>query len=458
MQQWIRRLPWQRPTSTQQIVPLELRPRFYHLYWDIAWFGLVAGTTLAFQGVYAARIGASAFEISLLTAGPALINLLLTLPAGQWLQSRPLGRSVLQTALATRGIYLVYALLPFLLPETIQMQTLIVATLLFTVPGVALAIGFNALFATAVPLEWRSYVAGRRNAVLAVVYVVTSLAAGYVLQITSLAVGYTVVFGVGFLGAAMSFYHLAQLRDVRDRPEDAPPRVRQIIGDAAQPGGMRGGQGVGQRIGLAPRIFTRGRTLMRTDIVQGHYGWVIVALFSFHLAQFMPLALFPLRWVDQLAFSDFEISIGTATFHGFVLFGSLQLDKWVRRFGSHKIAVVGTALLAIYPLLTAYMPDLGWYLFTSVLGGVAWALVGGALPTYLFEQVPQDDRPAYLAWYNLALNAAVLLGVLLGPLLADWFDLQIALALSFVFRFASALVMWAVERNHAHPLPTTSAR
>ncbi|MCX6040634.1 MAG: hypothetical protein NTV69_05805, partial [Caldilinea sp.] len=96
--------------------------------------------------------------------------------------------------------------------------------------------------------------------------------------------------------------------------------------------------------------------------------------------------------------------------------------------------------------------------FTSVLGGVAWALVGGALPTYLFAQVPQDDRPAYLAWYNLALNAAVLLGVLLGPLLADWFDLQIALALSFVFRFASALVMWAVERNHAHPLPTTSAR
>jgi predicted MFS family arabinose efflux permease len=85
-------------------------------------------------------------------------------------------------------------------------------------------------------------------------------------------------------------------------------------------------------------------------------------------------------------------------------------------------------------------------------------LVGGALPTYLFAQVPQDDRPAYLAWYNLALNAAVLLGVLLGPLLADWFDLQIALALSFVFRFASALVMWAVERNQTHPLPTTSAR
>jgi MFS family permease len=447
MQRLMRRVPWFRPTSTQQIVPPELKPRFHHLYWDIASFGLVSGTTLAFLGVYAARIGANAFQIGMLTAGPALVNLIITLPAGQWLQKRPIGKSVFQAAMATRGLYLVYALLPLLLPAATQVQVLIIATLLFTIPGVALAIGFNALFAATVPLEWRGYVAGRRNAVLAVVYIITSLVAGFILQNTTLAVGYTLIFSIGFTGAALSTYHLSQLRDVTEQPGDEPQRVRQIIGDQAQPGGVRGGQGVGQRTGIAPRIFARGGNLLRTDVIRGQYGLVIFALFGFHLAQFMPLALFPLRWVDQLAFSDMEIAIGTAAFHGSVLIGSLQLDRLARRYGNHMVTVIGVALLSTYPLFTAYMPNLLFYLITSIIGGLAWALVGGALPNYLLEKVPPGDRPAYLAWYNLALNAAIFLGVLLGPLMAGWFNVQIALVLAFIFRFGSSILIWAVDRK-----------
>ena len=76
-----------------------------------------------------------------------------------------------------RILYLIYALLPMLLAPAVQIEVLIWATLLLTIPGVALAIGFNALFAIAVPIEWRGYVAGRRNALLSVVYIVASLLA-----------------------------------------------------------------------------------------------------------------------------------------------------------------------------------------------------------------------------------------------------------------------------------------
>ncbi|HQY90032.1 MFS transporter [Caldilinea sp.] len=446
MQRLLRRIPWLNPSSTSQIVPAELQPRFHHLYWDIAWFGLVAGTTLAFLNVYAARLGASAFQIGMLTAGPALINLIFTLPAGRWLQARPIGQSVFRAALATRGVYLIYALLPLLLPPGAQVQVLIWGTLLLTIPGVALVIGFNALFAASVPLEWRAYVAGRRNAMLSVVYIVTSLVAGYILQNTPLEVGYTLIFGIGLVGAVMSTYHVSRLRDVSELPGDEPQRIRQIIGDTAQPGGVRAGQGVGQRVSIAPRVFTRGRNLLRADVVQGHYGWVLFALFGFHLAQFMPVALFPLRWVDQLGFKDMDIAIGTAVFHASVLVGALQLDRLTRRHGNHRLAVIGVALLSTYPLFTAFMPNLFFYAVTSLIGGLAWGLVGGALPNYLLEKVPPNDRPAYLAWYNLALNAAIFLGALLGPLMANWFNLQIALVLAFVFRLASAIFMWFVER------------
>ena len=44
------------------------------LYWDVLWYGILAGSTLAFQAVYAARLGASGFQIGLISAGPAVVN------------------------------------------------------------------------------------------------------------------------------------------------------------------------------------------------------------------------------------------------------------------------------------------------------------------------------------------------------------------------------------------------
>ena len=445
MQRLFRRLSFVTPGSTQQVVPPELRSRFHHLYGDIAWYGLLSGTTIAFLGVYAARLGATAFQIGLLTAGPALVNLVFTLPIGRWLQSRPIGRSVFGGAVAFRLLFLVYALLPLTLPPAMQLQAMIWATFLFTIPGVALAIGFNALFATAVPPEWRGTVAGRRNALLSVFYIIASLLSGYILNNNSVEIGYTLIFSLGFVGAVMSTYHLSRLRDIRDRPDEEPERIRQILGDAASPGDMRGGQGVGSRVGVALRSFTRGKNLLRLEVLRGAYGGLILALFVFHTAQFMPAPLFPLRWVDVLHFTDGQIAIGTAFFHGITLLGSLQFARLSGRFGNHKLTVAGTAGLSLYPLLTAFMPNFFFYVVTSIIGGLAWAMVGGALSNYLLEKVPANDRPAYLAWYNLALNAAILLGVLLGPLLATWFNLTVALVLSFVFRLLGALLIWLAE-------------
>ncbi|MGE5124446.1 MAG: hypothetical protein ACM3H7_08000, partial [Acidobacteriaceae bacterium] len=59
-----------------------LRSNLRQLYWDALWYGILAGSTLAFQAVYAARLGASGFQIGLLTAGPAIISLVVTLPSG----------------------------------------------------------------------------------------------------------------------------------------------------------------------------------------------------------------------------------------------------------------------------------------------------------------------------------------------------------------------------------------
>jgi hypothetical protein len=74
-----------------QPVPEEYRQIFKHLYLDIAWFGLLSGSTIAFINVFATRMGASTQQIGMLSAAPALVNLLFALPAGTWLSKRSIG-------------------------------------------------------------------------------------------------------------------------------------------------------------------------------------------------------------------------------------------------------------------------------------------------------------------------------------------------------------------------------
>ena len=75
----------------------------------------------------------------------------------------------------------------------------------------------------------------------------------------------------------------------------------------------------------------------------------------------------------------------------------------------------------------------------SVIGGFFWALVGGSYANYMLEYIPPDDRPTHLAWYNIVLNIAILIGSLAGPAIADQIGLFSALILFGFLRFAAGI-------------------
>ncbi len=430
-------------------IPSEMRRAFRHLYWDVAWYGLLAGSTLAFLTVYITRLGATSWQIGLLNAGPALVGLLFTMPAGRWLHGRLIGRAVLASAVASRIFFLPMALLPLLLPPGAQIWAIIIVTLVMAIPGTVLAVGFNALYAAAVPPASRGEVAGIRNAVLAVVYVASTLLSGFILTRMPLDVGYPIVFALGFVGAAMSTLHVWFLRDVRGDEGIDPDAVRAPLGDHARPGSMRF-MGMSVRSSVALRIFSRTKLVLRPEILRTPFGWVIASLLLFHFAQYIPIALFPLLYVNELQLSDQQISIGTALFQALVLIGSLQLGWLTRRKGNLWIMYVGVTGLSLYPLIMAGAQGMLLYLVASVVGGAAWSLVGGALANYLLEMAPINDRPAYLAWYNLALNAGILGGSLAGPVLMYWVGIREALLVGFALRLLAAISIWLAGR-HAVP-------
>lgn len=428
----------ERQPASQSLDP-GMRSNFHHLYADIFWFGVVSGSTIGFLPVYAARLGATSFQVALLTAGSAMVNLLFSLPAGHWLEGRPMIRATFRSSLWHRAGYLALIPLPWLLAAPAQVWSLVLLILLMSVPGTLLAIAFNAMFADVVSPEWRAHVVGWRLALLAISAAVTSILCGQLLDRIAFPLNYQIVFGIGALGAVLSSYHLGRIRSLTAEPirrRNGPP-----LNDPARPGLLRFGDALRQPLGLRFLARRTARPLLRRDLLRGSFGPFLVAYFLFYTFQYIPIPLFPLFWVQGLRLSDGAISVGNGLVYGMMLLISLSLRHFSARYGHRRVLVFGALLFSLYPLLNGLARDAFLIWVASLIGGGVWALTSGGLVNRLMERVPEDDRPAHMALHNLVLNLGILAGSALGPLLGHWLGLREALLLSAALRFLAGLLL-----------------
>lgn len=408
----------------QSDIPREYRSNFANLYLDIAWFGVLSGTAVNFLNVYATRLGASGLQIGLLNAVGAAVNLFLAIPAGHWIGKRHTGKSVFWSSVLFRLGYLFWIPLPWLFDDQTQIWALIVLTFLMAIPFTPLGVGFNAFFAEAVPERFRARVAGARNIAFAVAYVLSSLLAGFLLNAIPFPHGYQIVFLIGSVGAAVSSYHLKQIKPLQDENPTplSPPQPDSTSQSDSSP---------------KP-------SALRLDVWKTPFRAVLLSLFFFHFSQYLATPVYPIAFVRQLNLNDASIGNGTAFYYLSAMLASTQLGRIVRRFGNKHVTGVGVFGMASYPIMLAFAQTTAHYYALSFLSGSIFALVNGAYANYMLERIPPDDRPPYLAWYTVMLNFAILSSSLLGPLAADVVGLAPALIAFGVLRFLAGafLLKW----------------
>jgi MFS family permease len=412
-----------------------LRSNFHHLYADVFWYGILAGSTLAFIAVYAAHIGANSFQIGLLTGGGAIVNLLGSLPAGRWLENRLPSRAVFQTA-TWRVCYALIVPLTWFLPATLQTPALIALIIAIAIPSTPLSIAFNSTFAHIVPPEWRAQVVGRRNALLAISVGLSSLLCGQVLDRIRFPSNYEIVFGIGSLGAMLSAYHLRHLRMAAEATPLSPKHALR----ESDSGWTRLRDNLRHIGSLRFHRFFSG-SLLRLDLLQSPFGFFLAAFFLFYTFQYVPIPLFPLVWVQRLHLSDGEISLGYTLTYATMLISSLGLRWMSNRYGHRRVLIVGALLFSLQPLLNGLARDVTLFWIASLITGLVLAPTNGGLVNRLMERVPENDRPAHMTLHNVALNLGMLSGSLLGPALGNWLGLQEALLLSAGLRVLSGILL-----------------
>ena len=405
----------------QSDVPEKYRSNFSHLYFDIAWFGVLSGTAVNFLMVYVTRLGATGLQIGLLAAMAAIVNLFLAIPAGRWIEARHTGRAVFWSSIIFRIGYVLWIPLPWLFDAQGQIWALIILAFLMAIPLTPLGVGFNALFAESVPERFRAQVAGTRNITFAITYMLTSFGAGYILKSLPFETGYQVIFAIGAFGALMSSYHIYHVTPLEDTaPLPASP----------------------QPVSTSQADSPRGiKSALRLDIWKTPFRNVLIVLFCFHLAHYMSAPVYPLFNVRVLNLNDNHLGTGTALYYLSVLIGSTQFRRVAHRFGNKKTTGWGVAGMAIYPFMLAAAHSVWNYYVLSFLGGFLFAMVNGAYINYMLEKIPPADRPSHLAWYSIILNIAILGSSLMGPAIAEVTGLVNAMIVFGVLRIFAGLAI-----------------
>ena len=408
-------------------------------YLDVAWFGVLNGSTLVFLSIFCARQGASVQQLGLLSASPALVNLLFTFPAGAMLRRIPTWKATCWSYLATRVFYLLFIPLPALLLPQAQVWVIIVLSFVMNIPGTLAAVVGNAYFAETVPEEYRGQVVGTRMALFSASSMLTSLVVGQILNRMVFPNGYIVVFLIGFVGAAFSTYHLFSIR---------PASRTSLAVAAAQPTGGQPARGE-PTPGQAPRprrdlLAFVPRDHLRPDLLGGRYGLVLLLLFAFQFSVFMGSPVFPAYQVDALKMSDEVISLGSSLFWVFHFIGSTQASRLASRLGFKKLTGIGILMTCVSTVIFTYSYHFWIYAICQLIAGVAWSLIGTGQINYLLANVPADDRPAHLTWYNIAINIAILLASLLAPQLVSAAGLVAAMLTVVGMRLAAgaAILKW----------------
>lgn len=379
---------------------------------DILFWGVTAGSIYSFVTVYLARLGASPLQISLVTAGPALVNLFLALPAGRWIRGRSYSRVVFYCAIAYRLPYFGLILFPTLLLNRPEMQIWVLVSLFIAISPfmLVLTIALTSLIAEVAPAEWRGELVGRRTALLALSWTVTSLVCGQILDLWPYPANFQVVFGIGVLGSLLSLFHLGRLRLDPNRP----PAVRQP----------------GSTVAAVMSAAVSGKSLLRLDILSNRsFGFFLAGVLTLQTVRNIPIPLYSILWVNELDLSNSSISLALGLTQIALVFSALNLGHAGRRWGFRRLLAGGSTLLAVQPFLNG-LASSRWLVWAgAVFGGTANAWIDGALVNRLMEQTPQEDSVAYNALYFFVTNGGVLVGALLGPALVGGLGLRPVLLL-----------------------------
>jgi hypothetical protein len=400
---------------------LEIRKRnFRNVQIDAVGVGL-ASAAAPFLPVFLARLGASNFQVGLLTSMPGVAGLVLAFFVGRFLQTRSkivpwfsLSRLMVLSSYALTG------LVTLLIPRSGAVVSTLAIWAFATLPQTALSVCFTVVMNAVAGREGRYALLSRRWAILGLTNFAATFLVTEFIDRFAFPLNYAIMFLGLSLGGLVSFYFSSRI----SLPEQtAPP--------------LASGK-------------TAGETIRNTlTLLRQYPDFVSISIKRFVYLSAVALAapIMPLYFVHVVKATDTNIGTINMTFTFFMLGGYL-LWPWVsRRRGGRFVLLATTLGMVVYPLLTATTR----YILPIIIYTAIAGLFQGGLDLVFFDEYMKtipDEYSAILVSLEQSIQyLSVIAAPLIGTSLAVYIGLGGALLVSAGLRLIGFLLFLILKKK-----------
>ncbi len=371
---------------TMEISP-ELQKRNFR-YVQIDAIGVsISNIAAPFLPVFLTRLGASNFQVGLLSSLPGVTGLVLAIVVGRFLQTR---RNIVPWFSTSRlmviASYAITGLLTLLIPRDSVVTSTLLIYALATLPMTALAVAFSVVMNAVAGPKGRYALLSRRWAIFGLTSVIGTFIVTRVINLVDFPLNYAIMFLGLSAGGLISFYFSSRI----SLPDQLPPPLS-----------------TSRSVRESLRNYL---ALMRSQ----------PAFLSFSSKRFVYLSalalsapIMPLYLVRQVGATDSQIGTINMIFT-LVMLGGYFLWPWVSRKRSGRFVLLATTLgIAFYPALAATTLQVGWII---VFAGIAGLFQAG-LDLVFFDELMKTVPPEYSATFVSLAQSMQYLSAMIAPMI-----------------------------------------
>lgn len=368
-----------------------------------------------FYPIFAISIlGATNYQVGLISSLPPLVALVMTIPAAIMLNRLPLQKkTVSMSVLWSRAMFL-FIIGVVYLSSSYQAWAFLIIIALMNVPGTIANIGWQTLISGMIPDERRGIFFSDRNRLLTIVGMVTTLLIGIMMKKeTDNAAAYQWLFFAAFFFGLLEVFFLMKHRESLQEKVD---------------GGSK-------------------HSLMDWSIFRDPgYRWFLAAALFFNFAWQMAWGLFNIYNVKYAHATIFWISLFSVGNQLVQIFTFPLWKKWAEHTSNVLMLVWAALGMAIAPIMTVLSVNMIFLTITQMISGFFVSGIVLLLFNLLLEQSPVKTRTYCITTYNVLLSLIAFIAPQIGIWLLDATGMVKSMEISTIMRAFSAgvfLLMYA---------------
>jgi len=358
----------------------------------------ISNVSAPYLPVFLTRLGASNFQVGLLSSMPGVTGLFLAIIVGRFLQTR---KNVVPWYGLSRLLVILCYALTGILTLLLAREYVIIATLAIwafaTLPQTALAVAFSVVMNAVAGPAGRYALLSRRWAIFGITGVVGTFIVTRVIDLLDFPLNYAIMFMVLSLGGFLSYYFSNQIQ--------IPDQTQSVISQTST-----------STSGLKNYL-----ALLRANPAFVSFASKRFVYFS---ALMLSLPVMPLYYVREIHATDSQIGSISMTMNLVMLVGYFMWPRLSAKFGGRFVLLATTFGMIFHPALNAATTRVEFVILFAGLAG----LFQGGLDLVFFDELMKTVPAEYSATFVSLAQSMQYFSMILAPLLGTWLANYIGLS------------------------------